>query len=121
MKLAPRSHFPYLTVRAEIYTGQTPVFEFEIESLVDTGFDGGLIVPRNLIPDTIAPFGRSRWKLADETEVAAVAYFGYVSVDDLPAVATLIVALGSECLLGRNITNNFLLTFDHGIKVIVQL
>lgn len=113
------TRFPYLSLHVEIPT-ETRVFEFHIESLVDTGFDGGLTVPKNLIPNTIAPFGQSNWKLADETEIATSAYFGYVSINGLPSVATLIIALGNDCLLGRNITNNFRLTFDHGIKVIVQ-
>ncbi len=118
---ASSSNFPYLPVHIQIGRSfQTIDFEFDIEPLIDTGFDGGLAVPRDLIPDSVTPIGRSDWRLADETEISTFAYFGYVIIGQLPPVPALVIALAEEALLGRQVTNNFRLIFDHGSQVIVE-
>jgi predicted aspartyl protease len=114
------SNFPYLSVHVIVGTLRNPFFEFDIEPLVDTGFDGGLTVSKDLIPDSIESIGQSVWRLADETEVAAFAYLGYIKIGQLDAVPAVIIALGEEPLLGRSVTNNFRLIFDHGNQIIVE-
>lgn len=108
------SRYPHLPVHVQILTAQVVVLEFDIEPLVDTGFDGGLAVPRDLIPATLAPFGHSDWKLADETLVRIPAYVGIVTIGSLTPIPTLVLALGDDPLLGRRVIDNFKLVFDHG-------
>src|SRR6185436_19521997 len=114
------SRYPYLPIHVEIFTQQTKVFEFDIEPMVDTGFDGGLTVPRGLIPSSIPPFGTSDWKLADETEIQASTYVARVTIGSLPPVTTLVIVLGDDPLLGRDVIDHFSLHFDHGRQLIVS-
>jgi predicted aspartyl protease len=114
------SHYPYLPIHVEIFTQQTMVFEFDIEPMVDTGFDGGLTVPQGLIPSSIAPFGTSEWKLADDTEVKLPAYIARVTIGSLQPIATLVIVLGDDPLLGRDVIDHFSLHFDHGHQLTVE-
>lgn len=68
------SHFPYLKVKVRIGSGKNIEQAFEIESLVDTGFSGGLAVPKGIIDSSITPYNDIAWQLADETEVLTPAY-----------------------------------------------
>jgi clan AA aspartic protease len=114
------SRYPYLPIHIEIFINKTMVFEFDIEPKVDTGFDGGLTVPRGIIPDHIPPFGISEWKLADETEIQTPTYVARVTIGSLPPVVTLVIVLGDEPLLGREVIDNFSLHFDHGRQLTVS-
>lgn len=115
------SHFPYLPIHVKIgLDSESILFELDQEALVDTGFDGGLSIPKSLIIKPIVPAGHQLWKLADETEIVTFVYLGHVKIGSLPAVATTIIALGDELLLGRNVTNHFRLIFDHGNQLIVE-
>ena len=114
------SRYPYLSVHVEIFIQKTIVFEFDIEPKVDTGFDGGLTVSRGVIPDSIPPFGTSEWKLADETEIQTPAYIARVTIGSLAPVATLVIVLGDDPLLGRDVIDHFSLHFNHGNQVIVE-
>jgi predicted aspartyl protease len=114
------SRFPYLPVHVEILTPEGVGFEFDIEPLVDTGFDGSLAVPTDLIPDAVTPIGQAEFRLSDETEISTFSYFGYVTLGQLPPVPAVVIALAEESLLGRQVTNNFRLIFDHGNQVIVE-
>jgi len=108
------SRFPYIALHFQIGDQRAPAFEFDVEPLVDTGFDGGLAVPQGLIPDTIAPVGRSTWYLADGTAIVVSSYFAYVTIGHLPPVPTAVITLDSDPLLGRHVTDRFRMVFDHG-------
>jgi predicted aspartyl protease len=114
------SNFPYVTVRIQIGGAQAVEQDIDLEPLVDTGFDGGVAVPRNAIDPSITPYTLLPWKLADETEIYTPAYLGYAQIGQLQPVATLIIALGEGSHLGRQVTNQFRLIFDHGNQVIVE-
>ena len=114
------SRYPYLPVHVEIFTQQTIVFEFDIEPMVDTGFDGGLTVPQGVIPASVPPFGTSEWKLADDTEIKLPAYIARVTIGSLQPIATLVIVLGDDPLLGRDVIDNFSLHFDHGHQLTVE-
>jgi predicted aspartyl protease len=114
------SMFPYLTVHLSIGTLDQIDFECDFEPLVDTGFSGGLAVPADLIPSSVAPDTYPIWRLADGTEVMTPAYTGYITIGNLPPVLTDIIALENAHLLGRAVTNNFRVIFDHGQEVIVE-
>ncbi|HEY7063328.1 MAG TPA: hypothetical protein VII06_17755 [Chloroflexota bacterium] len=95
-------------------------FECDFEPLVDTGFSGAVAVPRGLIPASVIPETLSDWRLADGTQVTAPTYTGYVTIGQLPPVLADIIVLENAALLGRAVTNQFRVIFDHGTRVIVE-
>ena len=50
------AHFPYLTIRVTI---RQPLArnqqEIRIEALVDTGFDGGVVIPKEFLDPSLPP------------------------------------------------------------------
>lgn len=114
-------NFPYLQVHVQIGNQQFPDHELDVEPLVDTGFDGGLAVPRRMVPATVTPAGQSTWHLADGTEITAFSYFCYVTIGHLQPVATAVITLDGGALLGRHVTDKFRVISDHGRRVIVEL
>ena len=109
------SHFPYLpltlTVRGRIAA---------IEALLDTGFDGHVVVPIGLITNGMVPDGSLEWMLADGSVVQAPAYIGSVQVGSFAPVAVVISVLGDEPIVGRAVSDSFRVTLDHGQRVIVE-
>jgi hypothetical protein len=111
--------FPYLDVHVRLGNLQYPDYEFDAEVLVDTGFSGGLSVPPGLIPESVRRRTESWCTLADGSMILARTYHGFVSVGPLQPVATAILVLSNEALLGRAVTNRFMLTFAYGREVIL--
>jgi predicted aspartyl protease len=99
---------------------QYPDYEFDVEALVDTGFDGGLTVPQALIPVRVAPMGQQRCDLADGSLIDAPVYRGFVTIGSLQPVSTYIIVLPHQALLGRAVTNRFRLSFLYGRQVVLE-
>ena len=114
------SRFPYLPVHVIVGHTLYPDHELDVEAYVDTGFDGGLIVPTGLIPDRIRSIGETVCTLADGSIVHARSYAGSVSVGSLPQIDTIIMALQGQALLGLAVTNRFQLSFVYGRQVVIQ-
>jgi hypothetical protein len=117
---ARSTRFPYLRVHVRLGNLQYPDYEFDVEALVDTGFSSGLAVPPDLIPDHVASLGDSDCTLADGTTFLAKAYRGFISVGTFQPVATTVIVLPNQALLGRAVTNHFRLTFFYGRQVILE-
>ena len=112
------TRFPYLPVRIGIRRR-----EETLEALIDTGFDGNLIIPPGLMTNGKPPDSYMRWTLADGSTVLAPSYLGTVEIAELGDAGTfpaVISVLGDEPILGRSLTNRFSITLDHGRRVIVQ-
>jgi predicted aspartyl protease len=114
------TRFPYLQIHIQIGTPRHIEQEFDLEALVDTGFDGGVTVPSEvvdaaIIPDTILDLG-----LADGSRLRAPGYLASVRIGRLQPVLTMLVALGDEALLGREVTDHFRVTFDHGREILAE-
>ena len=112
-------HFPYLPVTITI-RNRTET----IEALLDTGFDGEIIIPSGLITNGKPPDSYMRWTLADGTTVLAPSYLGKVEIADFGDAGTfaaVISVLGDEPIIGRSLSNRFSITLDHGRRVIVTL
>lgn len=116
--MSPRiesDRFPYIGLRVEI-RGHS----HEIEALIDTGFDGFLAVPPGVLGYGEPPDDYQSWAMADGTLVVAPLYLGTVHLGSLASVPAVITVLGGEPLVGRGVTDRFLLTLDHGERVIVD-
>lgn len=88
--------------------------------MIDTGFDGGVVIPRDLLNPSLEPARYLPWFLADDSEVLLPVFAGEVQIGDLPPLKTIVMPLGDEPLLGRNVTNNYKMVFDHGSRVTIE-
>lgn len=107
--------FPYLPLRLDVH-GRT----YQLEALIDTGFDGNVAIPPALVGNGEPPDDYQSWILADGSNVVAGFYFGTVHVGNVGAVPVAITALGDEAIVGRSVTDHFRLILDHGQRVIVE-
>lgn len=107
--------FPYLPIRVDargiVYEGY---------ALLDTGFDGGVILPsRYLPPGHIAEWTGS-WALADGSNVIAPTYSGTVELNGFGQFDTFITALGDDALIGVHAIRRFRVLLDYGQRVVVE-
>lgn len=91
----------------------------KVETLIDTGFEGDIVVPKGLLTngdplDTVLP-----WQLADGRVIIAPVYAGKVKLGNI-SFAVSVITLGNEVMIGRGVTDRFKVIFDHGKKVIVE-
>src|SRR5207248_2778522 len=93
---------------------------YQVEALIDTGFDGFVAVAPELLANGEPPDDYQTWTLADGSKLSAPFYFGTVHVGDIGAVPAAITALGDEPIVGRRVTDHFRLTLDHGRRVILE-
>lgn len=86
----------------------------EAVALVDTGFDGHLVVPNALIGRLSQPIYLRRVRTASGEIVQVPVYLGTVELIDAPGQwDALVIALGDEYLIGLALINHFKVTFDH--------
>jgi predicted aspartyl protease len=109
------SRFPYLSVRIGLEDRVQ-----EVEVLLDTGFDGDIVVPVGFFSPGLLPDGQDTWALADGSVVRAPFYYGTASVGDLGPFRVLVSMLGNEPIVGVGFIRNFVVTLDHGQRVIVE-
>jgi predicted aspartyl protease len=111
--------FPYIPITVAINKRMET-----IEALLDTGFDGDLIIPEGLMTNGTPPDTYLRFTLADpSTSVLAPAYLGRVEVAELGDAglyAAIISVLGHEPIMGRNLARHFHITLDHGKRVMIH-
>lgn len=112
---AESARFPYLPVRA-LVRGSL----YEAEALLDTGFDGALSLPVNVIASDPRPDHIVHGGLADGTQIEVPLYRGTVWLGHLGPIPVMIAAIGDEALIGRVISDRFTIILDHGRRVIVE-
>lgn len=108
--------FPYIRVNLSFLRRK-----LKTEALVDTGFDGGMILPPKMILNGEPPLGYSSWTLASGEQVNAPYFLGKVRIGKFKPVNVLITVLGDEPLIGRKVTDQFKVIFDHGKRIIVEV
>src|SRR4051812_18095653 len=95
------THFPYIPITV-VLNKRTET----VEALLDTGFEGDLIIPEGLMTNGKPPDSYLRFTLADQvTTVLAPAYLGRVEVAELGDAglyAAIISVLGTEAIISRN-------------------
>ena len=110
------SRFPYLPLSFTIRDRT-----LEVQALLDTGFDGDLVVSPDLVLSGRPADGYSTLVLADGSEVEAAVYLGTVTIGEFSPIEAGITVLGDEPIVGLGIASRFLITLDHGQRVIVEL
>ena len=109
------SRFPYIPFQLRVReTNQ------QVEALLDTGFDGDVVVPENFAFGLGAPDEYARFRLADGRRRLTDVYFARVELERLGAFPARLVALGDEYPIGRSLSDRFAITFDHGRQIIVE-
>jgi predicted aspartyl protease len=107
--------FPYLPIRFDIQQQIVTA-----DALLDTGFDGDVVVPGGTVTRGRMPDGYSRWTLADGSTVLAPYHVGTVEMDGHGPFPAVIVVLGTEVLIGAGAVRHVTIVLDHGQRVIIQ-
>ena len=107
--------FPYLPIKVVIAKGT-----FKLNALLDTGYDGGVVLSPNLVTN-----GKpSEWivdcQLADDSIIQAPAYLGSVTLGSKKLDNIAVLIMGDEPMIGQQVIKHFKVTLDHGQKVIVE-
>lgn len=113
-KVVTSSRFPYLPIKVSVKK------DFELEALVDTGYDGGVILPPKLISNGEVSGWLVDCKLADDSMVKVPAYIGSVRLGNKKLNDITVLVMGDEPIIGREIIKHFKVIFDHGKKIIVE-
>lgn len=109
------SRFPYLPITLTV-RGRS----ISLEAILDTGYDGDVMVPREIARDWGESEGQLPWTLIDGSRVRAPVYFGGVAVGSLGPHPAMIAVFGREPLLGQRFITLFRVILDHGLRVIVE-
>ena len=108
--------YPYLQVRVTVGN-----FNAVFRVLLDTGFDGHLVLPESVSTQLASPDFFISTRLADGREQQFPAYRGGIEIIDLGVVyLARLTLLGDECLMGQGIIKRLKVTFDHGGQVVVE-
>lgn len=91
-----------------------------MEAPVDSGFDGGLLLPASLVHESETPVGRIRWKLADGSHTDVPVHFGRVDVAGFGSRPALISILGDAPVLGRALLDDFRVVLERGRRVVLE-
>ncbi len=100
--------YPYLQVRCRIHDR-----EFDASGLVDTGFDGGLVIPVSQGRGMPEPPRQVIVRLGDGSLARTAEFVGTVSLGNKDMQVT-VMFLGNEYLIGREIVDQLRLCFHHG-------
>jgi predicted aspartyl protease len=112
-------HFPYIPI-VVLINKHIQTFE----ALLDTGFEGDIIIPEDSVPKGQAPDSYFHLTLADPTAtVLSPSFVGKVEVANLGdsgSSAAIICALGAEAIVGRNLARRFHITLEYGRRITVR-
>lgn len=103
--------YPYLS-----FTCQIGEYRFGGSGYVDTGFDGGLVIPEDSLQYVGEPVSLSEIELGNGSRTVVPIYYGIVEIGKTKYVAGIICA-GNEYLLGRQVIDNFRICFNRGKRL----
>ena len=116
IRLVVSNSYPFLAARITIRS-----FQSKISAYIDTGFDGYLIAPEELIMELGEPDYLSEWELGDGSIVDAQDYLGELEIIGLREnIEVRITAIGTEFIIGRAVIDRYCIMFDHGMRVIIE-
>jgi predicted aspartyl protease len=91
------------------------------EALVDTGFDGDILLPQLRLTTSAGVGVRRSFRVGDGRVVNIPTYPADIQVVGLDAILRVSVGLGSpEVIVGRGVIDYFRVIFDHGREVVVE-
>ena len=109
------SHFPYIPIEITFkHNKQTS------EALLDTGFDGYVVLPAGLVTNGEAPDLYESCQLADDSVIRVPVFIGSVKIAGKRFNKVTFIIMGDESIIGREIMKHFKITLDHGLKVILE-
>ena len=95
------SHFPYLPIQIQAHH-----WKKDVEALLDTGFDGDVVVPLGSLGNGEPPDAYLPWSLADGSEVLTAAYLGVAQAGHLGSFPAVVIVLGDDFLIGRGLARS---------------
>ena len=108
-----RRNYPYLQISWYARGSQQQGWAY-----LDTGFEGYLSVPESMMESLGLPDYLTPYRLAGGQLVWAPTYDGTLSLLGLDVpMSALIIALGTELLLGRQIIDHLIVTFEYGQRI----
>lgn len=109
------SRFPYLPVKVTVRQ-----HSYELEAMLDTDFDGEIILPPGLVTNGELSYWYVDCKLANDSVVKIPAFRCSLNLANkkISEVTTLI--MGDEPIIGREVIKHFKITLDHGRKIILE-
>ena len=110
------SYFPYLPIH--IYLGGT--ITYEVEALLDTGFDGAVLLPSTFLLNAIPDIEQDTYELAHGSEVTVPSYPVAIEIDGFDPIEVSASPLGDEPIIGVEVIRHFSVILDHGRRVIVE-
>ena len=109
------AHFPYLPIQLRVRRAIQ-----DVEALLDTGFDGDVAFPAELIMNGDPPDGHQRWRLADGSTVRAPCYLGRMRVGSVEIAPIVVTAMGDEAMVATGILTEFTVILDHAQRLIME-
>jgi hypothetical protein len=103
--------YPQVEVIARIGT-----MDLLLEAWLDTGFEGGLMVPASLRHEILSPYDDAPFRLADGHQVRVPAWSGEVEIAGHPFPCE-IIGLGKQVLIGLEVLNQFDVEFSRGTEL----
>lgn len=108
-------NFPYLPIKIVVNENT-----YKVEALLDTGFDGNIILPPNLFFNGKLPKRFVDCKLADNSIIEVPIYVGFVELGDKKLNNITVLIMGDEPIIGREVIKHFKITLDHGRKILLE-
>ena len=111
------SYFPYLPIHIHLGDAIT----YEVEALLDTGFDGAVLLPDTFLLNAIQDLEQdTTYELADGSEVTVPSYSVVVEINGFDPIEVSASPLGEEPIIGVEVIRHFSVILDHGRRVIVE-
>lgn len=108
-------HFPYLPI--EVVINQSKRI---LEALLDTGFDGYVVLPPKFVTNGEVADLYESCKLADNSIVRVPIFIGSVKLGSKKLNKITFLIMGDEPIIGREVIKHFKITLDHGRKIILE-
>jgi predicted aspartyl protease len=107
--------FPYIPIHLTI-DGHSAA----LVAMLDTSFDGDLVVPVGHLPSDITPADQLPVRLADGSQMLLATHVGTARIGVVEIADLLVYVLGEVPLIGTNLIRHFTVILDHGRRVIVE-
>ena len=107
--------FPYVALHLTLGS-----YSRELDALIDTGFDGDIIVPIDFPTRGLQPFHFLDAFLADRSQISIPTFAGVARIGSVELAPVLVLTLGDVAIVGTNVISRFTVTLDHGRRVIVE-